>query len=174
MISPELVGMYARYFPLRLFRLDHHYYQYNICCTLKWFQLQTNKKHIFIGRSCVQVAATKRCFLIIEWYRRMDRSCQVKHYKIEHSCTVVCWLDPRTVGREPVSDRYQDTYETCKTKGLLFGEQRNTLAIQTCMFNMPNQVFHWLIWLCLLPTTWYIISCSWNDDDHRPLGVTSI
>ena len=71
-------------------------------CTLKWFQLQTNKIHKFIGRSCVQVAATKRCFLIIEWYRRMDRSCQVKHYKIEHSCTVVCWLDSRAVGREPV------------------------------------------------------------------------
>ena len=57
-------------------------------------------------------------------------------------CGMLARLDPRTVGREPVPDRYQDTYETCKTKGLLFGEQRNTMAIQTCMFNIPNEVFH--------------------------------
>ena len=114
-------------------------------CTLKWFQLQTNKIHKFIGRSCVQVTDTKRCFLIIEWYRRMDRSCQVKHYKIEHCCTVVCWLDSRAVGRKPVFRQVpRHLYETYKTKGLLFGEQRNTvtMAIHTCMFKCPMKYFH--------------------------------
>ena len=31
------------------------------------------------------------------------------------------------------SDSFQDTYETCRTKGLLFGEQRSTMAKFACL-----------------------------------------
>ena len=31
------------------------------------------------------------------------------------------------------SDRSQDTYETCRTKGLLFGEQRSPMTGKVCL-----------------------------------------
>ena len=59
------------------------------------------------------------------------------HYKIKHSCAVVRWIGPRGGGAAMSgnlsSDSFQDTYETCRTKGLLFGEQRRTMAKFACL-----------------------------------------
>ena len=52
------------------------------------------------------------------------------HYKIKYSYAVVCWIGP---GGRCLGDMSQDTYESCITYGLLFGEQRSTMAGKVCL-----------------------------------------
>ena len=40
------------------------------------------------------------------------------------------------------ANRFQDTYETCRTKGVLFGEQRSTMAGKVACVNM--------CWMCVM------------------------
>ena len=53
--------------------------------------------------------------------------------KIKHSCAVVCWIGPRGA----MSGNGNMSSETCRTKGLLFGEQRSrptvTMVGKVCL-----------------------------------------
>ena len=57
-------------------------------------------------------------------------SLYVEHYKIKYTYAVVCWIGP---GGRCQGDMPQCTYESCVTKGLLFGEQRSTMAGKVCL-----------------------------------------